>query len=947
MNKKFLMLCKNKTMKKGLWLLAFLILFLSFFRLPAAAEATVDEQNVSNGGDVPFETEPVQVEEVPEDISVFSELPERVNLSTSKYFPPIQNQREEHSCTAWATVYYQFTYEVARLEENDWDVKSDKTGSKVFSPKYVWNYLNQGENQGIGLEASYNFLKEQGSLRLEEFKRNPEDNVTFEWYRGADETETVNALRKALENRVCEYDNPAFASSKEVTPITWNKDSELMGMKQRLNEGKVLCVVTDCKVGAEKYTKVLSNGEKGIIAGETGSGHAITIVGYDDTISYDLNGSGTIEDFEKGAFLVANSWGTNTKNHNNGYIWIMYDALNKQSNAANLNTSDRRHFIRNNQYWYITVKNYTPQRMVEVTLTQKCRNDIEVTLANSNSLKGQKSECKTFLAGLGGEKSFDGGVNVEQSCTFVFDYASLYKKDGKVYWVKITDKDAENGANTTVEKIRWIDGDGNVLKMVTPQLELDGTDQYYYYGIPVKSITLNKTSSTLYKGESEQLTAAVSPSNATEQDIAWKSSNTSVVQVDGNGKVTYVGTGTAIVTATATDGSGVSASCTYQITDDYSDTTAKAFVVRLHTKTQGTINRSGDVDYFKFKPTVTGVYLIYTTGSVDTMGYLYDASGNLLIQNDDESLLGRNFALKCKLEAGKTYYIKVKGYSTNTGDYTLNISKDFYGSSIADSNQDARRVQMSAEAATILKTLKLTIGDKTYTLNRPASGALDTTINGVHFKVTFEENNNGLSTIWKIQAGIPATTSEGVMVSFDFSNGNIKNVESPDPVRLVAYDSAIKTGVDTSVQDSLRQLLAAMQQSGITLEVHNGNNTLVNVTSTTKAATGMKIIERGQNGWILKIHYLVVFGDITGGTANIGDGLVNSSDSLKVMRNEVQIAQMGALALLAADANHDGKVTSADALLIDRSEIELEEINQNYTITIVPDDCYYDTPVAF
>ncbi len=935
----------NIRLNKIIFFLSFVILTLAFSCIPVMAEETEEESVITvtpgRGGDLP-EDLPIKIYQNSDGISTCSELPESVNLSTSKYFPEIGNQ-QGNSCTAWATTYYQFTYQVAKL--NNWDAKKDN--SKVFSPKYIWNYLNGGSNKGTNREESYKILQSQGALRLTEFPPDDEE-LSFDWYRGSNETE-IKALRNALKTRISKYYYYNFASidDNNPTPITCNKDTDLNHMKTLLNNGYVLSVSTDCKNW--NFEKCV-NKEQCIISGErTDGAHALTIVGYNDAIECDWNKNGITEDYEKGAFLVANSWGTDAEKHNNGYVWLMYDALNEKSASGDkrLNTANRHRFIRANRYWYIEVENYTPQRMVEVTLEQQCRNDIEVTLANSNSLMEQKLEHKTFLEGLGGELGFDGEKNSKQTCTFVFDYDTLYKEDGKVYWVNIIDKKPKNGINTKIKKIRWIDGNGKVLKMVEPESEVDGDTRTYYYGIPVKNITLNKTNSALYKGESELLTATVSPSNATEKNITWKSSNTSVVKVDGNGKVTCVGTGTAIVTATAKDGSGVSASCMYQITDDYSNTTNRAFVVDLHTKTQGIINRSGDVDCFQFAPESTGDYLIYTTGSINTMGDLYDEWGNCLIQSNNKSLLGGNFVLQYRLEAGKIYYIQVKGNGTNTGAYTLNISKDFYSASIPYFNQDARRVQMQAEAATVLKTLKLTIGDKTYTLNRPANGDLDTTINGARFQVTFEENNNGLSTIWKIEARIPATTSEGVKVSVDFSNGNIENLKSHDLGRLVAYDSAIKTGVDTRAQDSLRKLLTAMQQSGNTLAVYNGNNTLVNVTSTTKAATGMKIIERDRNNCIIKIYYLVVFGDIIGGTVNIGDGLVNSNDSLEVLKNDVKIDQLGALAQLAADVDHDGRVTSADALLINKYDVRLEEINQNYTITTVPDDCYYDTPVTF
>ena len=77
----------------------------------------------------------------------------------------------------------------------------------------------------------------------------------------------------------------------------------------------------------------------------------------------------------------------------------------------------------------------------------------------------------------------------------------------------------------------------------------------------VSSITLSATSATLNKGENLTLTAAITPSDATDKSITWASSDVTVTTVNENGEVTAVGPGTATITATAADGSGVSATC--------------------------------------------------------------------------------------------------------------------------------------------------------------------------------------------------------------------------------------------------------------------------------------------------------------------------------------------------------------------------------------------------
>ena len=81
--------------------------------------------------------------------------------------------------------------------------------------------------------------------------------------------------------------------------------------------------------------------------------------------------------------------------------------------------------------------------------------------------------------------------------------------------------------------------------------------------IPVASISLDKTSLELNAGDKQQLTATVSPSNATAKDVHWISSDESIAKVDEDGLVTAVAPGTATITAYGS--SGVSASCTVTV----------------------------------------------------------------------------------------------------------------------------------------------------------------------------------------------------------------------------------------------------------------------------------------------------------------------------------------------------------------------------------------------
>ncbi|MFD0826380.1 Ig-like domain-containing protein [Neobacillus sp. M.A.Huq-85] len=77
-----------------------------------------------------------------------------------------------------------------------------------------------------------------------------------------------------------------------------------------------------------------------------------------------------------------------------------------------------------------------------------------------------------------------------------------------------------------------------------------------------KKVTLLKDYA---KQSSIQLNAEIKPKNATYKGLTWSSSNTKVAAVDGKGKVTAVGKGTATITATTLDG-GYRATCAVTVT---------------------------------------------------------------------------------------------------------------------------------------------------------------------------------------------------------------------------------------------------------------------------------------------------------------------------------------------------------------------------------------------
>ena len=100
--------------------------------------------------------------------------------------------------------------------------------------------------------------------------------------------------------------------------------------------------------------------------------------------------------------------------------------------------------------------------------------------------------------------------------------------------------------------------------------------------------------------------------------------------------------------------------------------------LKLNTSVSGTIDPAGDVDYFSIVISTTRFVTIYTTGDdlEDTVGTLQNRAGTELAKKDDSSnAASSHFLIRARLNPG-TYYIRVMGADTDTGNYFIQVDDD-------------------------------------------------------------------------------------------------------------------------------------------------------------------------------------------------------------------------------------------------------------------------------
>lgn len=213
----------------------------------------------------------------------------------------------------------------------------------------------------------------------------------------------------------------------------------------------------------------------------------------------------------------------------------------------------------------------------------------------------------------------------------------------------------------------------------------------------VSNITLDSNSVTIYENESWKLNASVGPENADNKIVVWESSNPTVAAVDQNGLVSALSVGTTTITATAQDGSGVSASCIFTVNKHVEDISLSSSSVDITMGNTFTLTASvtpSDATNKKYSATSsnTAVATVSINGSSVIIRSVGLGSTTITVTTEDGeytatcdvnvvlSKTPTNLALVVK-KSGVRYYVPTSIYgSTNLTGYTKEGIAIVYGS---------------------------------------------------------------------------------------------------------------------------------------------------------------------------------------------------------------------------------------------------------------------------
>lgn len=341
--------------------------------------------------------------------------------------------------------------------------------------------------------------------------------------------------------------------------------------------------------------------------------HAITIIGWDDT--YSRENFGEHKPDADGAWYCKNSWGSNWSK--DGYFWISYEDIPLLNSNAYF-------------YEYGSTDNYDHNYQYDGGVTRGYYQDYDSDKKNkqANRYIATSDQVLKAVGFYTADSQYQCTVSIYKNCTEADPSSGtlmLTQKADQLYaGFHTVELDQEiflkKGETFSIVIKQWTkDGEA-------PQISIDATVSGSWYEnvstsedgqsfigidgatwtdissadggnencrikaytddvvIKVSKIALNKTGATLMKNETLDLKATVTPSNAANKAVTWKSSNTKVATVNSRGKVTAKSPGTATITCTAKDGSGKKATCKITVRKY---TEIEEYVSRLYTRALG------------------------------------------------------------------------------------------------------------------------------------------------------------------------------------------------------------------------------------------------------------------------------------------------------------------------------------------------------------------------
>lgn len=328
-------------------------------------------------------------------------LPDGVDNSQSKYFPPVINQ-QGGSCAQASYIGYMFTYEMNRLLDRD----ASASPANRFSYFYTWNFVNDGFDQGSFGPDGIKLALGNGIVTEEDFPRDAA--YRFKWASGYEKY--LNAIHyRASAVELIEVKDMAGVDKVRRYLYDHNEEGRSGGIVTFGSKAQNW-------VFDKNYSGPSATGYKCLLTKlSTEGSHAMTIVGYDDLVEFNAP-DGTVS---KGAFIVCNSWGNYIHDRGRFYLPYWFWVQSGRDNTQ-LGTD------------VVTVQAMykAPSIVFRVSMDCDSRNDISIRCGFSDRLN-DKYPTTAYNVSIfdyqGGDHPMQ-GMGMSENIEFALDFSSATSK---------------------------------------------------------------------------------------------------------------------------------------------------------------------------------------------------------------------------------------------------------------------------------------------------------------------------------------------------------------------------------------------------------------------------------------------------------------------------------------------------------------------------------------
>lgn len=305
--------------------------------------------------------------------------PDRVNNAETVYFPPVFNQ-DGGSCGSASRIAYMFNYEI-----NAWRGLDGSLEENQYPTHFTWLLTNSNSGKdGMAIANGIPNVPTYGGRTYSRLFGNQDcSDSDFGWMNGYDK------WYAAMHNRLERTANfPISVETEEgreaVKNWLWNHNGDTsfkaggicgIGVASGGVWKNIPRTTTNSAIGVTGQYYVDSWGKQ--------VDHALTIVGYDDRVEFDLDGNGIAGEKGKdevGAWIIVNSWGAGWCNK--GFIYCPY------KNAVTTAASSSYYYP---EVYYIR-KDYKPLRTFKIKMDYSKRSEIKLTAGISENLNAEMPE---------------------------------------------------------------------------------------------------------------------------------------------------------------------------------------------------------------------------------------------------------------------------------------------------------------------------------------------------------------------------------------------------------------------------------------------------------------------------------------------------------------------------------------------------------------------------